>query len=132
MSDTGRIQLGMVGGGNDAFIGGVHRIASRIDDRFSLVAGALSSTPEKSQVSGKALDLPRVYDDFTQMAIKEYVKVFSSNLIYLQVLIDSLNTDEKNIEKARLLASILGYDKDQKISVLFKKVQHDYQSLQWL
>jgi len=35
-----RIKLGMVGGGNDAFIGGVHRIAARIDDQFELVAGA--------------------------------------------------------------------------------------------
>jgi hypothetical protein len=41
-----RIRLGMVGGGRDAFIGGVHRIASRIDDRYELVAGAFSSTPE--------------------------------------------------------------------------------------
>ena len=71
MSHTGRIQLGMVGGGNDAFIGGVHRIASRIDDRFELVAGALSSTPEKSRASGKALGLPRIYDDFSQMAAAE-------------------------------------------------------------
>ncbi|MCB1516650.1 MAG: gfo/Idh/MocA family oxidoreductase, partial [Hyphomicrobiaceae bacterium] len=39
---SGRIRLGMVGGGNDAFIGGVHRIASRIDDKYELVAGALS------------------------------------------------------------------------------------------
>ncbi|MDU9006081.1 Gfo/Idh/MocA family protein [Sedimentitalea todarodis] len=66
-----RIRLGMVGGGNDAFIGAVHRIASRIDDRFELVAGALSSTPEKSRASGEALNLPRVYDDFKQMAIRE-------------------------------------------------------------
>lgn len=66
-----RIRLGMVGGGNDAFIGGVHRIASRIDDRFELVAGALSSTPEKAQASGEALGLPRIYDDFKQMAIRE-------------------------------------------------------------
>lgn len=71
MSHSGRIQLGMVGGGNDAFIGGVHRIASRIDDRFELVAGALSSTPEKSRASGKALGLPRIYDDFNQMAAAE-------------------------------------------------------------
>ncbi|WP_299045738.1 Gfo/Idh/MocA family oxidoreductase [uncultured Tateyamaria sp.] len=66
-----RIKLGMVGGGNDAFIGGVHRIASRIDDRFELVAGALSSTPEKSQASGAALGLPRIYDDFKLMAQRE-------------------------------------------------------------
>ncbi|WP_299554789.1 Gfo/Idh/MocA family oxidoreductase [uncultured Tateyamaria sp.] len=66
-----RIKLGMVGGGNDAFIGGVHRIASRIDDRFELVAGALSSTPEKSQASGAALGLPRIYDNYKQMAQRE-------------------------------------------------------------
>ena len=68
---TRRIRLGMVGGGNDAFIGGVHRIAARIDDKFELVAGALSSTPEKSQESGQALGLPRIYDDFKQMAQRE-------------------------------------------------------------
>jgi predicted dehydrogenase len=66
-----RIRLGMVGGGNDAFIGGVHRIASRIDDKFELLAGALSSTPEKSRASGAALGLPRIYDDFRQMAVRE-------------------------------------------------------------
>ncbi|WP_170476192.1 Gfo/Idh/MocA family protein [Ruegeria arenilitoris] len=68
---SGRIRLGMVGGGNDAFIGGVHRIAARLDDKFELVAGALSSTPEKSRESGEALGLARVYDDFEQMAIRE-------------------------------------------------------------
>ncbi|QJF49801.1 Gfo/Idh/MocA family protein [Roseobacter ponti] len=70
---SNRIRLGMVGGGNDAFIGAVHRIASRIDDHYELVAGALSSTPEKSRASGQALGLPedRIYDDFKQMAIRE-------------------------------------------------------------
>ena len=68
---SGRIRLGMVGGGNDAFIGGVHRIAARLDDKYELVAGALSSTPEKSQASGQALGLPRIYDDYKQMAIRE-------------------------------------------------------------
>ena len=68
---TDRIRLGMVGGGNDAFIGAVHRIASRIDDQYQLLAGALSSTPEKSRQSGEALGLPRIYDDFKQMAIRE-------------------------------------------------------------
>ena len=66
-----RISLGMVGGGDDAFIGGVHRIASRIDDRYELVAGALSSTPEKAQASGQALGIARIYGDFKQMAICE-------------------------------------------------------------
>ncbi|WP_227268508.1 Gfo/Idh/MocA family protein [Roseobacter weihaiensis] len=66
-----RIRLGMVGGGNEAFIGGVHRIAARLDDRYELLAGALSSTPERAQASGAALGLPRIYDDFKQMAIRE-------------------------------------------------------------
>lgn len=68
-----RIRLGMVGGGRDAFIGAVHRIASRLDDRFELVAGAFSSTPEKSHASGAdlGLDPSRVYGDFTEMAKRE-------------------------------------------------------------
>ncbi len=72
-ANTGRIRLGMVGGGNDAFIGGVHRIASRIDDRYELVAGALSSTPKRSQESGRAIGLAedRIYDDYKSMAIRE-------------------------------------------------------------
>jgi len=68
-----RIRLGMVGGGRDAFIGGVHRIASRIDDEYELVAGCFSSTPEKSQASGRdlGLDPTRVYDSFADMAKRE-------------------------------------------------------------
>lgn len=63
----------MVGGGNDAFIGAVHRIAARLDDRFELVAGALSSTPAKAKASGEALGLDptRTYEDFKTMAIRE-------------------------------------------------------------
>ena len=68
-----RIRLGQVGGGEGAFIGAVHRIAARLDDEFELVAGAFSSTPERSQASGAALgvDPSRVYDDFTAMAKRE-------------------------------------------------------------
>jgi predicted dehydrogenase len=68
-----RIRLGMVGGGSGAFIGAVHRIAARIDDRYDFVAGALSSTPEKARASGAelGLDPQRTYDDFKAMAIRE-------------------------------------------------------------
>lgn len=68
-----RIRLGMVGGGQGAFIGGVHRIAARLDDEFELVAGALSSTPEKAVESGRALGLApdRVYHNFADMAKRE-------------------------------------------------------------
>jgi len=68
-----RIRLGMVGGGEGAFIGAVHRLAARMDDHYELVAGALSSTAEKSKRSGAALGLApeRVYDDFETMAKAE-------------------------------------------------------------
>ena len=69
----GRIRLGMVGGGEGAFIGAVHRIASRLDDHYELVAGALSSTPDKARRSGEALGLAadRIYDDYESMAETE-------------------------------------------------------------
>lgn len=68
-----RIRLGMVGGGQGAFIGAVHRIAARIDDQYELVAGALSSNPGRAQSSGAALHLApeRSYSDYREMARAE-------------------------------------------------------------
>jgi predicted dehydrogenase len=68
-----RIRLGMVGGGRDAFIGSVHRIAARLDDHFELVAGALSSDPVRARESGRDLALPsdRTYETFEDMAAAE-------------------------------------------------------------
>lgn len=68
-----RIRLGMVGGGQGAFIGGVHRIASRIDDHFELVAGALSSDPDRAKASGAELGLAddRSYGTYLDMAKRE-------------------------------------------------------------
>lgn len=65
------IRLGMVGGGQGAFIGGVHRIAARLDGAFSLVAGALSSDPARAQASATELGIARSYADFRQMAQRE-------------------------------------------------------------
>lgn len=66
-----RVRLGMVGGGEGAFIGAVHRIAARLDDHYTLVAGALSSTAEKSLRSGAAIGLERSYPDYETMAREE-------------------------------------------------------------
>ena len=68
-----RIRLGMVGGGEGAFIGGVHRIAARLDDHYELLAGALASSPEKARRSGLALGLAedRCYTDYAAMAKAE-------------------------------------------------------------
>ncbi len=68
-----RLRLGMVGGGQGAFIGGVHRIASRIDDHFELVAGALSSDPDRARASAVELRIAedRAYGSFAEMAEAE-------------------------------------------------------------
>ncbi|USN97997.1 MAG: Gfo/Idh/MocA family oxidoreductase [Phycisphaeraceae bacterium] len=64
-----RIRYGMIGGGKDSFIGAVHRAAMRLDDGWSFVCGALSSTPEKSRASGTDAGLPqdRVYATWQEM-----------------------------------------------------------------
>ena len=66
-----RIRLGMVGGGRDAFIGAVHRIAARLDDQYELVAGCFSSSPEKALASAADLGVPRAYASFADMAARE-------------------------------------------------------------
>ncbi|OUD08106.1 oxidoreductase [Marivivens niveibacter] len=66
-----KLKLGMVGGGQGAFIGGVHRYAARLDGRFDLVAGALSSDPERAATSAAELGIERSYSDFNEMAAAE-------------------------------------------------------------
>lgn len=69
----GPIRLGMVGGGQGAFIGAVHRLAARMDGEFQLVAGALSSDPERAKASAAELGLApdRSYGSFQEMAKAE-------------------------------------------------------------
>ena len=75
MAENGKrpIRLGMVGGGTGAFIGYVHRIASRLDGDYQLVAGALSSREAVALQSGRnlGLDEGRIYTDFEEMARAE-------------------------------------------------------------
>jgi predicted dehydrogenase len=68
-----RLRLGMVGGGQGAFIGAVHRIAARIDDRYELVAGALSSDAGRAAASAAELLIApdRAYADYAEMARTE-------------------------------------------------------------
>lgn len=72
-ANTGRIRLGMVGGGQGAFIGAVHRLAARMDDQYEFVAGALSADAKKARASGAELGLApdRIYTDFREMAKAE-------------------------------------------------------------
>ncbi|MEY2751287.1 MAG: hypothetical protein RLZZ550_1258, partial [Verrucomicrobiota bacterium] len=72
-TQTRKLRMGMVGGGRGAFIGGVHRMAAALDGQIELVAGAFSSDPVKSRLSGEDLFLApdRVYGSYQEMAKAE-------------------------------------------------------------
>ena len=99
-----KIKLGMVGGGEGAFIGEVHRIAARMDERFHLCAGALCSDPERSLKSALDLGLPedRSYSDYKEMAISESQRDDGINF----VSIDTPNHLHHPIAKAFLEVGI--------------------------
>jgi len=68
-----KLRMGMIGGGKDAFIGAIHRIAAFMDGQIELVCGALSINPETAIDSGRLLFLPddRVYTDYKEMITAE-------------------------------------------------------------
>ena len=68
-----KLKMGMVGGGPGAFIGEVHRKASRMDGGIELVAGAFDINPRKSKQMGKelCLDRKRIYGTYKEMIEKE-------------------------------------------------------------
>jgi predicted dehydrogenase len=68
-----KLRMGMIGGGKDAFIGAIHRIAANMDGLIELVCGALSSSPEKAIESGRTLFLPedRIYPNYEEMILQE-------------------------------------------------------------
>ena len=68
-----RVRLGMVGGGQGAFIGAVHRIAARLDNRYELISGAFSSDPDRAFKSAQEIGIAaeRCYYDFKKMAKME-------------------------------------------------------------
>lgn len=68
-----KLRLGMIGGGQGAFIGAVHRIAARMDNEYQLVCGAFSSDAEKAKASGLLLDLlpDRIYTSYQELIEKE-------------------------------------------------------------
>jgi predicted dehydrogenase len=72
-SSRPRLRLGMIGGGPGAFIGGVHRMAARLDDHFVLVAGALASDPARAIAGAAALGIApdRAYGHFQQLIAEE-------------------------------------------------------------
>ncbi len=70
-ADSRPLRAGIVGGGQGAFIGAVHRLAAEMDGQARVVAGAMSSDPARARASAAAWHLDRSYDSFETMAIEE-------------------------------------------------------------
>jgi len=81
--------MGMVGGGRGAFIGAVHRMAANLDGQIELVAGAFSSDPKKSKLSGKDfhLDPSRVYSSYEEMAEKEATLPADERIDFVSIVV---------------------------------------------
>ncbi|WP_316785505.1 Gfo/Idh/MocA family oxidoreductase [Pedobacter frigiditerrae] len=83
-----KIRMGMVGGGKQAFIGAVHRMAANLDGLIELCCGAFSSNAENSIASGKDLFLPedRVYTSFTEMILTESKLPASERMHFVSIV----------------------------------------------
>jgi predicted dehydrogenase len=82
------LRMGMVGGGQGAFIGGVHRMAARLDNSVEFVAGALSSTSERSKESGRALglDAGRIYGTWEEMVAGEKARPRDDRVDFVSIV----------------------------------------------
>jgi predicted dehydrogenase len=98
-----KLRMGMVGGGTDAFIGAIHRLAAFMDNQIELVCGCFSVNPEISKSSGKMYYLPenRVYETYQEMFEKEaqlpegdrmdFVSIVTPNFVHFDPAIMALN-----------------------------------------
>lgn len=98
-----KLRMGMVGGGTDAFIGAVHRLAALMDNQIELVCGCFSVNPEISKSSGKLYYLPdnRVYTTYQEMFEKEaqlpegermdFVSIVTPNFVHFDPAIMALD-----------------------------------------
>ena len=101
-----KLRMGMVGGGRGAFIGGVHRMAAALDGKIELVAGAFSSNPEKSKLSGEdlMLDPNRVYASYQDMATQEAALPADQRIDFVSIV--ARNDLHYDVAKAFLDAGI--------------------------
>jgi len=86
-----RLRLAVIGGGPGSFIGAMHRTAARLDDRYELVAGVLSSDPERSQRSAVAIGIPadRAYQDADQLFAAEAARDDGADVVAIMTPNDS-------------------------------------------
>jgi predicted dehydrogenase len=102
MATKRKLRYGMVGGGQNAFIGAVHRLAANLDGQIELVAGAFSSDAKNSRTTGEQLFLnpKRVYASYAEMAEREaalpaderidFVAIVTPNFLHAPVAIEFL------------------------------------------
>jgi len=83
-----KLRYGMVGGGQSAFIGAVHRMAANLDGQIELVAGAFSSDPKNSRTTGEQLFLNprRVYASYAEMARREAALPESERIDFVSIV----------------------------------------------
>lgn len=137
-----RLRMGMVGGGQGAFIGDIHRLAARLDGQIDLVCGAFSRDAENCKATGRelGLDLSRCYSDYEEMMRAEaalpvdqrmnFVAIVTPNHIHFPVAKAALEagfhvlSDKPatlNLDEARELAAIV-----QKHDMLAYGLTHTY------
>ncbi|QEC53488.1 Gfo/Idh/MocA family protein [Anseongella ginsenosidimutans] len=83
-----KLRMGMIGGGKDAFIGAVHRLALNMDGQIELKAGALSIDPQIAKESGEMLflDPSRIYTDYKTMLEEEAAKPAEERLDFITIV----------------------------------------------
>jgi len=84
-----RLRLAVIGGAPGSFIGAMHRAAARIDDRYELVAGALSSDAERSEAAGRALGITRAYGDGIELLESEAARDDGADVVAIMTPNDS-------------------------------------------
>ena len=116
-----KLRMGMVGGGKDAFIGAIHRLAANMDGLIEVVCGALSINPEIAKDSGKMLFLPedRTYLTFDEMITKEsqlpadkrmdFVTIVTPNFAHFAPAMMALDWNHPPPSSSRWLKRLLSY-----------------------
>lgn len=86
-----RLRLAVIGGGPGSFIGAMHRQAARLDDRYELVAAALSSDPERSKAGGQSIGVPadRCYADGSALIKTEAQRADGAEVVAIMTPNDS-------------------------------------------
>src|SRR5690606_27006776 len=83
-----KLRMGMLGGGEGAFIGAIHRFAAQADGQIELVCGAFSSDPAKSLRSGRKLHLMdnRIYPSYKEMIVQESMLPEDERMDFLSIV----------------------------------------------